>query len=178
MSQTPLFRLGLSTAFRRTAAAFTSTANPVLRKTIQNQAQPLLRSTPFTRTAFRSYRQQSKRHYSSSSAPSSGSLSFTQRLKALSKEYGYTALGVYLLISALDFPVCFVAVRLIGADVVGEYEEKAVGWIRSVLPEGWLKKKETTDEEHVGEDGKKKTSKFCSAPVDLCCSETHANLLG
>jgi hypothetical protein len=88
-------------------------------------------------------------------------LSFTQRLKALSKEYGYTALGVYLLLSALDFPVCFLGVRLIGADVVGEYEEKAVGWIRSVTPEGWLKKKEVVEEEEVVEEGgKKKTSKY------------------
>ncbi|KAL0639396.1 DUF1279 superfamily [Maublancomyces gigas] len=63
-----------------------------------------------------------------SSAPPAPSLS--QRLKALSKEYGYSALGVYLALSALDFPFCFLAVRYLGAERVGLWEEAAVQFVK------------------------------------------------
>ena len=48
--------------------------------------------------------------------------SLSQKLKQLSREYGWAALGVYLALSALDFPVCFLAVRLLGTDRIGRYE--------------------------------------------------------
>lgn len=41
------------------------------------------------------------------------------RLKKLSREYGWSALGVYLALSALDFPFCYLLVRYLGADRVG-----------------------------------------------------------
>lgn len=47
------------------------------------------------------------------------------RLKQLSREYGWTALGVYLGLSALDFPFCYLAVRLLGTDRIG-YAEHVV----------------------------------------------------
>ncbi|KAL8700099.1 MAG: hypothetical protein Q9224_001120 [Gallowayella concinna] len=50
------------------------------------------------------------------------SLSFSQRLRKLSREYGWSAMGVYLLLSALDFPFCFLAVRWVGAERIGHYE--------------------------------------------------------
>lgn len=50
------------------------------------------------------------------------SLSLSQRLRKLSREYGWSALGVYLLLSALDFPFCFLAVRWIGAETIGRWE--------------------------------------------------------
>ena len=49
-------------------------------------------------------------------------LSLTQRLKKLSREYGWTAVGVYLALSALDFPFCFLAVRLLGTERIGRWE--------------------------------------------------------
>lgn len=64
--------------------------------------------------------------------------SLSQKLRALSKEYGWAALGVYLALSALDFPVCFLAVRLLGTDRIGHYEEviKDGFWnlVRLVVP--------------------------------------------
>lgn len=45
-------------------------------------------------------------------------LTFSQRLKHLIKSYGWYALGVYFLISAIDFGVAFAAVNLIGAEHV------------------------------------------------------------
>lgn len=56
--------------------------------------------------------------------------SLSQRLKALSKEYGYSALGVYLALSALDFPFCFLAVRYLGTERIGRWEEAAVGFVK------------------------------------------------
>ncbi|KAF4620489.1 hypothetical protein D9613_000602 [Agrocybe pediades] len=44
--------------------------------------------------------------------------SLTQRLKHLIKSYGWYALGVYLVLSALDFGVAFVGVNLLGAEYV------------------------------------------------------------
>lgn len=47
------------------------------------------------------------------------SLSLSQRLKKLSKEYGWTAVGVYLTLSVLDFPFCFLLVRIVGTEKIG-----------------------------------------------------------
>ncbi|KAF2005006.1 hypothetical protein P154DRAFT_571746 [Amniculicola lignicola CBS 123094] len=66
-------------------------------------------------------------------------LSLSQRLKKLSKEYGWTAVGVYFALSALDFPFCFLAVRTIGTDKIGHYEHVAMEafWnaVRIVFPD-------------------------------------------
>lgn len=42
------------------------------------------------------------------------------RLKKLSREYGWTALGVYFGLSVLDFPFCFLLVRTVGTEKIGE----------------------------------------------------------
>ncbi|RMJ28328.1 peptide alpha-N-acetyltransferase Nat2 [Aspergillus sp. HF37] len=63
--------------------------------------------------------------------------SFSQRMRRLSREYGWSALGVYLLLSALDFPFCFAAVRLLGVDRIGHYEQVIMDSLRSVLPGGF-----------------------------------------
>lgn len=51
-------------------------------------------------------------------------------MKQLSKEYGYAALGVYFGLSALDFPFCFLFVKWVGTERVGEWEEKIVGKVK------------------------------------------------
>jgi hypothetical protein len=50
-------------------------------------------------------------------------------LKHLIKSYGWYALGVYLVISALDFGVAFVGVNLLGA----EYVSQAVAAIKGMV---------------------------------------------
>lgn len=62
------------------------------------------------------------------------SLSFSQRMRKLSREYGWSALGVYLFLSVLDFPLCFLAVRTLGAEKIGHWEHVALEWIREVVP--------------------------------------------
>lgn len=48
------------------------------------------------------------------------SLSLSQRLKKLSREYGWTAVGVYFALSVLDFPFCFLLVRTVGTEKIGK----------------------------------------------------------
>jgi hypothetical protein len=47
-------------------------------------------------------------------------LGFGARLKKMSKEYGWAALGVYLGLSVLDFPFCFLLVRAVGTEKIGK----------------------------------------------------------
>ncbi|KAH6875301.1 hypothetical protein J4E91_004335 [Alternaria rosae] len=69
--------------------------------------------------------------------------SVSQRLKKLSREYGWTAVGVYLGLSLIDFPLCFMAVRLLGTDRIGHYEHvlKNALWsvVRLVIPDAGKK---------------------------------------
>jgi hypothetical protein len=46
-------------------------------------------------------------------------LGFSARLKKMTREYGWTALGVYLGLSVLDFPFCFALVRVVGTEKIG-----------------------------------------------------------
>ncbi|KAH7389665.1 hypothetical protein DE146DRAFT_173398 [Phaeosphaeria sp. MPI-PUGE-AT-0046c] len=70
-------------------------------------------------------------------------LSLSQRLKQLSREYGWTAVGVYFALSILDFPFCFLAVRLLGTDRIGHYEDaiKHAFWsaVRLAFPDAGKK---------------------------------------
>ena len=43
-------------------------------------------------------------------------------IKALVKEYGYSALGVYLFLSALDLPICYLIVHAMGKEEIERYE--------------------------------------------------------
>ncbi|OBA24414.1 hypothetical protein METBIDRAFT_10556 [Metschnikowia bicuspidata var. bicuspidata NRRL YB-4993] len=45
-------------------------------------------------------------------------------IKALVKEYGYSALGVYLTLSALDLPVCYLLVHSMGKEEIERYENQ------------------------------------------------------
>lgn len=86
------------------------------------------------------------------------SLSISQRLKKLSREYGWSAVGVYLALSVLDFPFCFLLVRTIGTDKIAEAEHYVVSNVQKVIPEGvkqwWHDYRSALKEagkEHLGE---------------------------
>ncbi|KAL9711781.1 DUF1279 superfamily [Leucoagaricus gongylophorus] len=72
-----------------------------------------------------------------SSPPSLNSLpqnaTLSQRLKHLIKSYGWYALGVYLILSALDFGVAFVGINLLGADYVSRVAAQAKHMMYDVL---------------------------------------------
>ena len=46
-------------------------------------------------------------------------------LKELMKEYGYSALGIYLALTALDLPLCYLLVHSMGKDDIEYYENLA-----------------------------------------------------
>ncbi|KHN96959.1 peptide alpha-N-acetyltransferase [Metarhizium album ARSEF 1941] len=62
-------------------------------------------------------------------------LTLSQRLKRLSKEYGWSAVGVYLALSVLDFPFCFLLVRVVGTETIGKLEHYVVGAVKQFIPE-------------------------------------------
>lgn len=74
-------------------------------------------------------------------------LSLSQRLKKLSREYGWSAVGVYFALSLLDFPFCFLAVRLLGTERIGHYEDvvKHAFWsiVQLAFPDAGKKSPET-----------------------------------
>lgn len=45
-------------------------------------------------------------------------------IKKLIQQYGYSALGVYLGISIIDIPLCFMVVHSAGEDTIREYQDK------------------------------------------------------
>ncbi|KAL5366413.1 hypothetical protein BJX96DRAFT_34584 [Aspergillus floccosus] len=93
----------------------TSLRRPFSRTTLGNPLSiPRSQTRPFSASTFRSSAQQAQPQ------------SLSQRLKSLSREYGWSALGVYLLLSAMDFPFCFAAVHFLGADRMGHYEAVVV----------------------------------------------------
>lgn len=132
---------------------------PVVRALTSRVAQPLLPLT--TRLAPRSTSSLSgSRPFShfparlTSSSPSSSQSSpeepnpghslppnatLTQRLKHLIKSYGWYALGVYIVLSTLDFTVAFAAVNILGAEhvskVVSQVKEHFAHLIHSTPPE-------------------------------------------
>lgn len=61
--------------------------------------------------------------------------SLSARLRKLSREYGWAALGVYLGLSVLDFPFCFLLVRMVGTDRIAEVERWVMAGVKRVVPE-------------------------------------------
>ena len=60
-------------------------------------------------------------------------LTLSQRLKQLIKSYGWYALGVYLLLSALDFGVAFVGINLLGAEYVSRVAASAKSMVTDII---------------------------------------------
>ncbi|KAK3402744.1 hypothetical protein B0T20DRAFT_465632 [Sordaria brevicollis] len=60
---------------------------------------------------------------------------FSARMKKLSKEYGWTAVGVYLALSVLDFPFCFLLVRTVGTEKIAHVEHIVVSWLEKAIPQ-------------------------------------------
>ena len=120
-------------------------------KSSQSQQSPLLQ------LLFRNSRRTSVRHLfqkrlSSSKPPLNPTphlnspeppLSLSQRFRKLSREYGWSALGVYLLLTAVDFPFCFLAVRWLGTERIGHWEHVIIEWFWSIIPSSIYVRKST-----------------------------------
>ncbi|KAH0544715.1 hypothetical protein FGG08_001220 [Glutinoglossum americanum] len=77
-------------------------------------------------------------------------LSITQRFRKLSREYGYSAVGVYLFLSALDFPFCFLAVRTLGTDRIAHWEHVVIQWFWKVVPWPFSVEKQAEEDGNSG----------------------------
>ncbi|KAI0453443.1 hypothetical protein F5B21DRAFT_283006 [Xylaria acuta] len=79
------------------------------------------------------------------------------RLRKLSREYGWAAVGVYLSLSILDFPFCFLLVRVVGTDRIGELEEWVVSRAVKVIPDSvrnrWNEYRAALKEAKQGQSG-------------------------
>jgi hypothetical protein len=107
---------------------------------------PILRRLQFRRL------NSSKQSPSSTSGLSSPTptLSVTQRFRKLSREYGYSAVGVYLFLSALDFPFCFLAVQTLGTDRIAHWEHMVIQWVWKVVPWPFPVAKQTEEDSISG----------------------------
>ena len=142
---------------------FTST-RPVFCKTKASQSLAFRagrlpsKSWPLMTRKFRSVRfNSSQTPPKPNPTPHLGSLepspSITQRLRKLSREYGWSALGVYMALSALDFPFCFLAVRMLGTERIGRYEHVVIEafWKVVRVPFPNLGRHDRAQEAHIGE---------------------------
>lgn len=118
---------GLQTPWRAAKIAPTTCRSalptrPSLTSQLAQSRQSLLRS------ARRDFHQSPQKRASNQKGSSSSSSSsakepsgLSARLKKLSREYGWAAVGVYLGLSVLDFPFCFLLVRVVGTDKIGAW---------------------------------------------------------
>lgn len=113
---------------RSSPISFTSAfTHNYIRSTLRIPSQQTPTSNPssiFRRLFSRSTRRrQSPAEGASTSTGSKAneSLSLSQRLKKLSREYGWSAVGVYLALSALDFPFCYLLVNSLGVERIGTF---------------------------------------------------------
>ncbi|KAL9116303.1 MAG: hypothetical protein Q9187_007174 [Circinaria calcarea] len=136
--------------FQQTTRLFTQHASRATRQKFSSALRRPLTSPqfPFIDLCFRTSRHPSvkrllHRRFASSQPPFNPTpnlnspepaLSLSQRLRKLSREYGWSALGVYLLLSAIDFPFSFLAVRLLGTDRIGRWEHIIVEWLKRASP--------------------------------------------
>ncbi|TQS38253.1 hypothetical protein Golomagni_01246 [Golovinomyces magnicellulatus] len=102
------------------------------RKTTSSQILSLLKRK---NTWHRQFHSSFKLRSQKSSAPKSEDLNFGARLRKLSREYGWAAFGVYLTLSALDFPLCYLMVRYLGPEKIGEWEHTVISGVKSLIPE-------------------------------------------
>lgn len=144
------FHPSIQTSLARPSFTFRNGAK-VTRRTFTTSRSQATRFTTRSRTGPSSFQPKQQRRYKSDSNSGSGSGSgakgsgsgstetgsLSQRLKKLSREYGWAALGVYLALSALDFPFCFAAVRLLGVERIGYYEHVVVGYVKDKLKTVW-----------------------------------------
>ncbi|KAI3322318.1 hypothetical protein HD806DRAFT_499760 [Xylariaceae sp. AK1471] len=121
--------------------AFASISQPSSRSSISRFIQRTNYNKPYQsplRTNKRSFHKTSRLRDSNpdpSKSTTQEPQSLSARLKKLSREYGWAAVGVYLSLSVLDFPFCFLLVRVVGTDRIGELEHFIVSNVKKVIPE-------------------------------------------
>jgi hypothetical protein len=128
----PSFLLTVMRAFRPIFKSFSPRIySPLLPTFRLKPTQKLAHLRLFTSSSFRLSPIPPSPPPSAPSLPPDPTLS--QRLKQLIKSYGWYALGVYLLMSALDFGVAFVGINLLGAEYVSRLAVSAKSMVTSLI---------------------------------------------
>ncbi|SMQ55543.1 unnamed protein product [Zymoseptoria tritici ST99CH_3D1] len=75
-------------------------------------------------------------------------LSMSERMRAMSKKYGWTVVGIYLGLSAIDFPFCYLAVRWFGTERIAKVEHAIMDYFWTTLEKvapGLMARRETKE---------------------------------
>ncbi|QSZ32990.1 hypothetical protein DSL72_002574 [Monilinia vaccinii-corymbosi] len=88
-----------------------------------------------TRTNRYFHNSRPRRNGEAKAGTSGDDTSLSGRMKKLSREYGWSVVGVYLFLSAVDFPLCYLLVRTLGTDKIGEWEHIITSNIKKLIPE-------------------------------------------
>jgi hypothetical protein len=116
----------------------------LLRVVAPRGAQPLLPTATRSRTALTHQPRNSNSRFfhhfparltntSHAPHPPPQKAGLSQRLKHLIKAYGWYALGVYIILSTLDFGIAFVGINLLGAEYVSRIAAQAKGFVSDML---------------------------------------------
>ncbi|GJJ06445.1 hypothetical protein Clacol_000637 [Clathrus columnatus] len=81
------------------------------------------------------------------------STTLSNRLKTLIKSYGWYALGVYVVLSSLDFAVAFVAINLLGAEYVAHAAATAKSFVLHLIGRPSPDKTDSPDTTNSGSEG-------------------------
>ncbi|KFY82740.1 hypothetical protein V500_10351 [Pseudogymnoascus sp. VKM F-4518 (FW-2643)] len=154
--------LGLRTAGRRPISTFYFSANSARTALRPTNPSSKLRFQPLRSRFFHSSRPRRTGGAAEADAAKpapNAPLTLGQRMKKLSREYGWSALGVYLALTALDFPLCYLLVQWLGTDRVGRWEHAVVSRVAPLIPavvkERWYALKawmHSAEEEITGKD--------------------------
>ncbi|OBT43888.1 hypothetical protein VE00_05344 [Pseudogymnoascus sp. WSF 3629] len=158
--------LGLRTVGRRPISTFYFSANSGARTALRpTNPSSKLRFQPLRSRFFHSSRPRRNGGAAEADAANAAKeaakapLTLGQRMKKLSREYGWSALGVYLALTALDFPLCYLLVQWLGTDRVGRWEHAVVSRVAPLIPvivkEKWYAFKEwmhSAEETITGKD--------------------------
>lgn len=119
----------IQTAFKGNAARISgrSASAPLLRSS-QGWRNTTADTTSrlLARTQRRNFSWSWSKRAQSGGAKAEEPLSLSGRLKKLGREYGWSAFGVYLALSVLDFPFCFLLVKWAGTERIGTFSSQDV----------------------------------------------------
>lgn len=133
--------------------SFGLTFNRLLKPTSFIKSQP-----SYTRQLFKRLSNNGQFRFYSAAAQQNASKEPPKKgIKALMSKYGYSALGVYLGLSLLDLPLCFLLVHSLGTEKLDEWEiaiKKYFGMEIDEQEQEFLKQKKIEEEEQAENFGK------------------------
>ncbi|KAF3760486.1 hypothetical protein M406DRAFT_324343 [Cryphonectria parasitica EP155] len=115
--------------------------------------------TTLSRTQRRNFGWSWARQSQGGGAKQEPSLSFSARMRKLSREYGWAAVGVYLSLSVADFPFCFLLVKWVGTDRIAEFEHWITSNVKKFIPDSvkqqwreWRAEMKGVEKEQIGDN--------------------------